>query len=162
VAGGRRFFVNRFLARAFTDCFPFSIISPCPAVIFFGGFKGGRRRGSPPPLAKFSALKKVRFLVDKCLIRAVYYTQKGGDFMYIKARKVIARIAKKYDVPVREIIGRSREKTIVHARRIAIRFCVCETPYSLTELGKVFGGRDRATILSYLHVVPDGKSENAS
>lgn len=67
---------------------------------------------------------------------------------YIPAHKrIIRRIAKEFDVPVSEILGRSRRREITTPRNAAIYACLTETSLSLPQIGRAFGGRDHTTII---------------
>lgn len=70
--------------------------------------------------------------------------------MYKDAHQIIKDEAKKSGVLVKEILGKSRKKSIVIARKKAIKACRERTNLSLPELGRVFGNRHHTSILHHL------------
>ena len=70
--------------------------------------------------------------------------------MLDQATKIIMEEAQISGIPAEKIIGKGRRKSVVIARKHAIRRCRVSTSLSLPELGEIFGGRDHTTILHYL------------
>lgn len=61
--------------------------------------------------------------------------------------KIIFEVSRSYNVPIPEIKGRKRSKSIAEARKMAIYIVrqVCEL--SMDDIGKEFGGRDHSTVV---------------
>ena len=64
---------------------------------------------------------------------------------------IIRETAKYYSVDPEEMCGQRRTKNIAHARKVAMYLMRRLTDLTLNEIGKVFGGRDHATVLAALH-----------
>jgi len=77
--------------------------------------------------------------------------KKGGDSMLRDISGILYEEARLFGTSIKKILGRSRRKTVVAARRSAIRQCRKYTELSLSELGDAFGGRDHATISHYIN-----------
>jgi chromosomal replication initiator protein len=56
-------------------------------------------------------------------------------------------VGKYFDMPLDELISKSRKKDIVQARQIAMYFCNKYTDDSLKVIGKYFGKRDHSTVI---------------
>lgn len=67
-----------------------------------------------------------------------------------EAWKIIGTVCKIKGVEVKEVIGWGRGQSVVAARRKVIRQIRGLTNLSLSEIGKIFSGRDHSTILHYL------------
>lgn len=67
-----------------------------------------------------------------------------------KAWEIIGNVCEIKRTEVKEVIGWGRGQSLVSTRRKAIRQIREFTNLSLTEIGKIFGGRDHSTILHYL------------
>ena len=76
--------------------------------------------------------------------------KKGGDIMPQNIKGILYEEARLFGTSIKKILGRSRKKSIVAARRSAIRQCRKFTVMSLSEIGEAFGGRDHTTILHYI------------
>jgi hypothetical protein len=60
---------------------------------------------------------------------------------------IIRDTAAKYGVSAADIVGRSRERSVlIPARQEAMYFCAKDTPYGMPEIGKAFN-RDHTTVL---------------
>lgn len=60
---------------------------------------------------------------------------------------IIRDTAAKYGVSSADIVGRSRERSVlIPARQEAMYFCAKDTPYGMPEIGKAFN-RDHTTVL---------------
>jgi Bacterial dnaA protein helix-turn-helix len=60
-------------------------------------------------------------------------------------RAIIAEVAAKYDVPVKDILSDRRAKVLIPPRHEAMYRCVAETPLSLPAIGRIFH-RDHTSI----------------
>ncbi|MCC6736154.1 MAG: hypothetical protein IT534_08490 [Bauldia sp.] len=60
-------------------------------------------------------------------------------------QRIIAEVAVKHDLPVRDILSDRRARALIPARHEAIWRCVMETPLSLPAIGRVFH-RDHTSI----------------
>lgn len=56
-------------------------------------------------------------------------------------------VGKYFEMPLEELISKSRKKNIVSARQIAMYFCNKYTDDSLKVIGKYFGKRDHSTVI---------------
>ena len=56
-------------------------------------------------------------------------------------------VGKYFDIPLDELISKSRKKDIVQARQLAMYFCNKYTEDSLKVIGKYFGKRDHSTVI---------------
>ncbi len=61
--------------------------------------------------------------------------------------EVLREAADAYAVTPEEVLGRSRSKSVVAARRLAMRACRTRWGWSYPEIGKAFG-RDHSTVMS--------------
>ena len=64
----------------------------------------------------------------------------------ISADSILFETANYFEIPVDEIIGRSRTREIVNARHVAMYLTRELTDFSLPEIGKRFGNRDHSTV----------------
>lgn len=69
------------------------------------------------------------------------------------AALIKALVAAHYGVTVAEIDGRCRLGSIVRPRQVAMYLVRQHTDWSLPEIGRSFGGRHHATVLSAVHSV---------
>lgn len=65
----------------------------------------------------------------------------------ITNQKIIDKVCEFYDVSVDEIKGKSKMKNIARPRQIAMYLCKKLTNMNFVEISKVFGGRDRTTVM---------------
>jgi len=76
----------------------------------------------------------------------------GRDWILIGCRRtmadIIADVSRRTGVPVIEIRGLSRFKSISHARQIFMAEAYATGRFSLPQIGRFLGGRDHTTILS--------------
>lgn len=70
--------------------------------------------------------------------------------MIRKAIETVTDVSFATSIPVSKILGKGRSKSVVEARRWAIKAIRKETKMSLTEIAKLFDGRHHTTILHYL------------
>ena len=76
-----------------------------------------------------------------------------------EARPIIQKAAERYRVNPRDLVGQSRERRFVVARREAAMELRLRS-WSLQQIGKVLGGRDHTTIKHMLgQVTPQGEIE---
>jgi chromosomal replication initiator protein len=64
--------------------------------------------------------------------------------------RIVHAVAGRFDLHPHTLIARSRDYRVSLARSLAVLLCRESTEYTLTELGRLFGGRDHGTII---HVV---------
>jgi len=75
-----------------------------------------------------------------------------GDVLN-KAAKIIdvklikAAVANEFNIGITDLSSKSRQKSVVEPRHMAVYLCTKLTSMSLPEIGKSFGGRDHTTIL---------------
>jgi chromosomal replication initiator protein len=60
---------------------------------------------------------------------------------------IIRRVADRYGVPVRDLMGKRRTKSIAFPRQICMFLARKLTSHSLEEIGGYFGGRDHTTVM---------------
>lgn len=70
-------------------------------------------------------------------------------------------IADKYSVSVKDLKSRSRVKTVVHPRQIAMYLCKKVLDLSVVEIGRSFGGRDHTTVLHSINKIKDSLKNEA-
>lgn len=61
--------------------------------------------------------------------------------------KIMSAVSKHYNIPLSDIIGKKREKTLSTARQIVMYLLRHELGYSSSLIGKEIGNRDHSTIL---------------
>ncbi len=61
--------------------------------------------------------------------------------------QILNAVATHYRVPVTDLIGPKRDRTIVRPRQIAMHMMREETQLSLPEIGRILGGRDHTTVM---------------
>ena len=64
-----------------------------------------------------------------------------------KPEQILDAVATYYRVPVADLVGKKRDKTIARPRQIAMYMMREETQLSLPEVGRVLGGRDHTTVM---------------
>jgi chromosomal replication initiator protein len=60
---------------------------------------------------------------------------------------IIRTVAEYYSVPVRDLMGKRRTKSIAYPRQICMFLARRLTSHSLEEIGGYFGGRDHTTVM---------------
>lgn len=71
----------------------------------------------------------------------------GAEPINVTVDKIFTAVFKQYGVKKEDIIGPKRNKEIAHARHIAIYLARNITEMSFPNIGKIFGGRDHATVM---------------
>lgn len=79
---------------------------------------------------------------------------------HLSVEEVIEGTADVFDVPLKDLIGKSRTKDIAQARQCAIYVAREETHASWPEIGGVLGGRNHSTILYSYNKVADQLESN--
>ena len=72
----------------------------------------------------------------------------GEEPLNVTIDKIFAAVERKYDITRAELESTSRVKEVAQARHIAIYLIRSITEMSLKNIGKLFGGRDHATVMS--------------
>jgi chromosomal replication initiator protein len=65
----------------------------------------------------------------------------------ITSATIIAQTASYFTLPIEDLLGTSRSRTLVTARQIAMYLCRELTDLSLPKIGQEFGGRDHTTVM---------------
>ena len=65
----------------------------------------------------------------------------------ITAQKIMEKISEYYEVSVDDLKGQSRTRNIARPRQIAMYLCKKLTNMNFVEISKVFGNRDRTTVM---------------
>jgi len=60
---------------------------------------------------------------------------------------IIRTVAEDYGVPIRDLMGKRRTKSIVYPRQVCMYLARRLTSHSLEEIGGYFGGRDHTTVM---------------
>jgi chromosomal replication initiator protein len=60
---------------------------------------------------------------------------------------IIRSVAEQYGVPVRDLMGKRRTKSIAFPRQVCMYLARKLTSHSLEEIGGYFGGRDHTTVM---------------
>ena len=60
---------------------------------------------------------------------------------------IIRLVAEHYGVPVRDLMGKRRTKSIAYPRQVCMFLARRLTSHSLEEIGGYFGGRDHTTVM---------------
>jgi chromosomal replication initiator protein len=60
---------------------------------------------------------------------------------------IVRTVAEHYGVPVRDLMGKRRSKSIAHPRQVCMFLARRLTSHSLEEIGGYFGGRDHTTVM---------------
>jgi chromosomal replication initiation ATPase DnaA len=84
----------------------------------------------------------------------------------VSSRSIVAEVAAQHGITYADMVGHSRKRAIVLARREAIYRLRTETPLSMAQIGKALGGKDHTSVLHALrcHVEarhPDPGTEEA-
>ncbi|MFV0532179.1 MAG: chromosomal replication initiator protein DnaA [Cumulibacter sp.] len=66
---------------------------------------------------------------------------------HISATTIMQQVSTYYDVSIDDLCGRSRSKTLVMPRQIAMFLCRELTDLSLPRIGQQFGGKDHTTVM---------------
>ena len=73
-----------------------------------------------------------------------------SDSMHALASRIINEVAQDQGVSFKDLVSQKRSAKISKARKIAIKKIRNSTNLSLSEIGKIFGGRDHSTIIHLL------------
>jgi chromosomal replication initiator protein len=65
----------------------------------------------------------------------------------IDPEHIVATVAEVYGIPVGQIMGRGRTKSVARSRQIAMYLIREETDYSLPQIGEALGGKDHTTVM---------------
>ena len=77
----------------------------------------------------------------------------GAEPVTVTVDKIFAAVYKKYNIKREDIVGSKRTKDIADARHITIYVIRQVTDMSLPNIGKIFSGRDHATVINSLKTV---------
>lgn len=89
-------------------------------------------------------------------ITRVKYEHPKPDCNKIEPETIIEETAKYFSVTSQDILGTCRKRPIIWARQIAQALVAANCRYlPLTSIGRIFGGRDHATIIHSMEVVRD-------
>ena len=80
----------------------------------------------------------------------------------ITANDVQREVAEFYKISQNDLVSAKRSRPIAHARQVAIYLCdkILTTHLTLSEIGKVFGGRDHSTIMYSISTIQTQIKEN--
>lgn len=73
-------------------------------------------------------------------------TQKSTS-IEVDDKAIIKTVAKYYNLPYKSLIQKGRTQNVALARQIAMYLIKTELDYSYVQIGKIFGGRDHATVM---------------
>ncbi len=76
-----------------------------------------------------------------------------------KTDRILSEVASRYGVEVKDLLGKSRTKSLSWARHVAVYVLRKKTDLSLPAIGKRFG-RDHSTIISSLNVIEKELNSN--
>ena len=93
--------------------------------------------------AKLNEQEPTRDLAMEVLDGLLFNVRKDA----FSPEQILDAVATHYRVPVTDLIGPKRDKTIVRPRQIAMYIMREETKLSLPEVGRVLGGRDHTTVM---------------
>lgn len=77
-------------------------------------------------------------------------------------RRVIRVTAAHFGIPVATLVGSGRQRSVVHARSLAMYLSRRLTGKSLDAIGQVFGGRDHSTVLRSIRSVHERSRQDAA
>ena len=83
-----------------------------------------------------------------------------ADRHAIDPERIIEEAANYYKLSPRDLLGRSRTQKIALARQVAMYLLIYELELSPTQVGRLLGGRDHATIIHGAGKVNSGVNEN--
>ncbi|MTH96563.1 helix-turn-helix domain-containing protein [Roseibium sp. RKSG952] len=72
----------------------------------------------------------------------------GAKMPMQKGEEIKHNVALEFRVTVAQIVGRSRLKKFTRARKKAMYEVFKQTGYPLSQIGRMFGGRDHTTVIS--------------
>jgi len=61
--------------------------------------------------------------------------------------RIVRRVAAVYDVSVKDLLGKCRQRAVMLPRQVAMYIVRDVTKLSLPQIGKAFGGRDHTTVM---------------
>lgn len=93
--------------------------------------------------AKVSGQEPTQELAMEVLDGLLFNVRKDA----FKPEQILNAVATHYRVPVADLVGPKRDKTIARPRQIAMHMMREETQLSLPEIGRVLGGRDHTTVM---------------
>ncbi len=70
-----------------------------------------------------------------------------GGVVRITSKSIKETVSKYYGVPIDDMTGKKKTKSIAHARQVAMYLCRNLTDMSLPLIGREFGGRDHTTVM---------------
>lgn len=71
------------------------------------------------------------------------------------SKTIIRIVSEETEISYQLMVDRTREREIVQARHLAMSFIKQHNTISLSQIGKIFGGRDHSTIIHAIDIVQD-------
>lgn len=68
---------------------------------------------------------------------------------------IVKEVSKAMDIPIENIMIKSRKREFVTARQISMKLAKKYTPYSLSKIGNEIGNKDHATVLHACKTIDD-------
>lgn len=75
-------------------------------------------------------------------------------------QQVLLKVSERLGIKTSELIGKSRRQDLVMARQAAMLICRLKFGLSYSELGRIFGGRDHATVMHGIKKVQELRKSN--
>lgn len=117
--------------------------------------------GALTTLLAYSKLKctKITMEVVETVLRDLIRCEKIKS---VTVDQIQQEVAKRYDVRIADLKGRSRQQQVVVPRQVAMYLCKTLIPsLSLGDIGEHFGGRDHTTVLHSINKVESAMRNNA-
>lgn len=131
------------------------ILSDDVANIIAGSIKNNIREleGSLIKLGAYSSINNINIDIElaKEILNLDENNQKELDY-----EQILKAVSDFYEIPSKDILGKSRIKEIANARHISMYFCYSHMKATLKEIAHYFGGRDHTSVL---HAVKKIQSE---
>lgn len=91
-----------------------------------------------------------------CIRMALEVSTPGAKRSVVSFRDVIEAVAEEYGLTPEAVTGRGRAAVLRRARQVAVVLCRKLLGARYTELGRLFGGRSHATIITMMKGLPAG------
>ena len=84
------------------------------------------------------------------------------DLIKVTPDKIMENVASYYSINVTDITGKSKQKRFALPRQIAMYLCKNMTDLNFTMLARIFGNRDRTTVMYAVDKIAEMAKENAA
>jgi chromosomal replication initiator protein len=117
--------------------------------------------GALQKVMAFTSLYGQKVTLEKAKEILKDYSTEDGPFR-ITLEMIQQKVCERFGVPLEEIVGKGRSKTVVVPRQVGMYLCRELTDLTLPEIGKGFGGRDHSTVIHSYRKTNEMMEENST